>query len=98
MAAPVEDEPEQGFIVTDGHHSYAVTLIDVPDTGARLVMFVGICRPRAGICGSFVWRSTARTKGRGPPCRRGDLLYPDTRIATPKDHASFSTCGRATAS
>lgn len=35
-----DETPEQGFVVTDGHHSYSVTLIDVPDTGARLLMFV----------------------------------------------------------
>ncbi len=34
------DAPEQGFIVTDGTQSYTVTLIEVPDTGARLLMFV----------------------------------------------------------
>jgi hypothetical protein len=35
-----EDFPDQSFIVTDGIQSYTVTLIDVHDTGARLVMFV----------------------------------------------------------
>jgi hypothetical protein len=35
-----DDLPERGFIVTDGTQSYTVTLIDVPDTGARLLMFV----------------------------------------------------------
>jgi hypothetical protein len=34
------DLPERGFIVTDGLHSYSVTVIDVRDTRARLVMFV----------------------------------------------------------
>jgi len=40
-----EDLPEQGFLVTDGHLSYPVTLIAVPDTGARLLMFVGDMPP-----------------------------------------------------
>ncbi len=47
-AAPPEmaiDTPEQGFVVTDGVHSYAVTIIGVPDTGARLLMFVGDVPP-----------------------------------------------------
>ncbi|MGO4908606.1 Hint domain-containing protein [Pseudorhodobacter sp. W20_MBD10_FR17] len=35
-----EDLPDQSFIVTDGIQSYTVTLIDVPDTRARLLMFV----------------------------------------------------------
>jgi hypothetical protein len=34
------DEPEQGFVVTDGHQIYSATVIDVHDTGARLLMFV----------------------------------------------------------
>ncbi|RUS59820.1 hemolysin-type calcium-binding protein [Pseudorhodobacter sp. E13] len=40
------DAPEQGFIVTNGTHSYTVTLIEVPDTGARLLMFVDEIPPR----------------------------------------------------
>lgn len=34
------DRPEQGFTVTDGHQTYSATVIDVHDTGARLLMFV----------------------------------------------------------
>lgn len=41
MAAEQSADPEQGFIVTDGHQSHMVTLIRVPDTGAQLLMFVG---------------------------------------------------------
>jgi hypothetical protein len=37
--------PEQGFIVTDGHHSYSLTLIAVPDTGANLLMILGQAPP-----------------------------------------------------
>jgi hypothetical protein len=33
-------DAEQGFIVTDGTQSYSVTMIEVKDTGARLLMFV----------------------------------------------------------
>ncbi len=40
-----EDRAEQGFVVTDGHQSYSVTIIEVPDTGARLLMFVGEVPP-----------------------------------------------------
>ncbi len=39
------DTPEQGFVVTDGAKSYSVTIIAVPDTGARLLMFVGPVPP-----------------------------------------------------
>jgi hypothetical protein len=37
--------PEQGFIVTDGHKSYALTIINVPDTNTRLLMIVGHLPP-----------------------------------------------------
>lgn len=37
--------PDQAFLVTDGHHSYVLTIIPVPDTGARLVMMVGDLPP-----------------------------------------------------
>lgn len=39
------DLPDQSFIVTDGHHSFTVTIIPVPDTGARLLMLVGDLPP-----------------------------------------------------
>ena len=39
------ETPEQGFVITDGHQSYSVTLIEVPDTGARLLMFVNDIPP-----------------------------------------------------
>jgi hypothetical protein len=37
---PDDDLPDQSFIVTDGIQSYTVTLIDAPDTAARLLMFI----------------------------------------------------------
>ena len=40
-----DDLPDQGFIVTDGHHSFTVTIIPVPDTGAQLLMFFGELPP-----------------------------------------------------
>ena len=39
------DLPDQSFIVTDGHHTYPITLITVPDTGALLLMLVGELPP-----------------------------------------------------
>ncbi len=48
-AAPAEidgdDLPDQSFLVTDGHHSYAITIIPVPDSGARLLMMMGDLPP-----------------------------------------------------
>lgn len=45
--APPDDEhlPDQSFVVTDGHQSYTLTLIPVPDTGSRLVMSLGPMPP-----------------------------------------------------
>lgn len=39
------DLPDQSFIVTDGRQTYPVTLMNVPDTGALLVMLVGEMPP-----------------------------------------------------
>lgn len=46
-AAPDEDDdlPDQSFLVTDGHQSYVLTIIPVPDTGAWLLMMVGEVPP-----------------------------------------------------
>lgn len=83
-APPEMDEPEQGFIVTDGHQSHAVTLIDVPDTGARLAMFLGELPPE----GRDMWVvrvSIDRThRGAGARHAGGVICFtPGTRIATP---------------
>ena len=48
---PSPDLPEQGFIVTDGHQSFTVTIIPVPDTGAQLLMLVGDLPP----CDQDLW-------------------------------------------
>ena len=37
--------PDQGFVVTDGLHSYSVSILDVPQTAARLLLFVGDVPP-----------------------------------------------------
>ncbi len=46
--APIEDDPvltDQSFVVTDGRQSYVMTIIPVPDTGARLLMILGDVPP-----------------------------------------------------
>jgi len=47
-AALREDEvaPQHGFVVTDGRRSFAVSLIEVPASRARLLMFSGAEPPR----------------------------------------------------
>ncbi len=76
--------PEQGFIVTDGHQSFTVTLILVPDTGARLLMLVGDLPP----VDQDLWvvrTSIDRThSGVGARTAGGVICFtPDTRLATP---------------
>ena len=79
-----EDAPEQGFIVTDGHQSWSVTVLPVPDTGARLLMFVGELPPP----GQDLWvvrTAIDRThSGAGAKVAGGVICFtPGTRIATP---------------
>ena len=81
----VPDTPEQGFVVTDGHASYSVTIVDVPDTGARLLMFVGDVPPAdrdMWVVRTAIDRSAfaggARVEG-GVIC-----FTPGTRIMTPE--------------
>jgi Hint domain len=80
----VPDTPEQGFVVTDGHSSHSVTIIAVPDTGARLLMFVGEVPPAnrdMWVVRTAIDRSAfaggARVEG-GVIC-----FTPGTRIMTP---------------
>lgn len=79
-----EDTPDQGFIVTDGHQSWSVTILPVPDTGARLLMFVGELPPP----GQDLWvvrTAIDRThSGAGAKVAGGVICFtPGTRIATP---------------
>lgn len=76
--------PDQGFIVTDGHQSFGVTIIAVPDTGAQLLMFVGDVPPVQ----QDLWvvrTSIDRTQvGAGARAAGGVICFtPETRIATP---------------
>jgi len=45
MLAEPEEMPDQCFIVTDGLQSYPVTILPVPESGARLLMFLGAPPP-----------------------------------------------------
>ncbi len=43
---PDETEtPNQSFTVTDGYHAYVVTLIELPESGTRILMFAGRMPP-----------------------------------------------------
>lgn len=45
-ADPADSESDQSFTVTDGYAAYTVTLVDLPDSPARLAMFSGRIPPR----------------------------------------------------
>lgn len=79
-----DEDVDQGFVVTDGHQSWSVTILAVPDTGARLLMFVGELPPAAQdlwVVRAAIDRTEtgSNTKGAG-----GVICFtPGTRILTP---------------
>ena len=78
------DLPDQGFIVTDGHQSFTITVIPVPDTGAQLLMVLGDLPP----CNQDLWvvrTSVDRThSGAGARVAGGVICFtPETRLMTP---------------
>ena len=84
LAQEDQDMPDQGFVVTDGHQSFMVTIIPVPDTGARLLMLVGDLPP----VDQDLWvvrTAIDRThSGAGARVAGGVICFtPDTRVATP---------------
>lgn len=81
-----DDElPEQGFFVTDGHQSYLVTIIAVPDTGARLLMFVGDVPPSNRDLWVVRTQVDRTASGAGARQAGGVICFtPGTRIATPE--------------
>lgn len=84
-AEDIDDLPEQGFIVTDGVQSFALTIIPVPDSGARLVMMLGDVPPAnrdLWVVRTSIDRARVAAGGReggGVIC-----FTPGTRIATPE--------------
>lgn len=87
-----DEDVDQGFVVTDGHQSWSVTVLAVPDTGARLLMFVGEPPPAAQdlwVVRAAVDRTEtgANTKGSG-----GVICFtPGTRILTPSGALNIET-------
>jgi hypothetical protein len=79
-----DETPDQGFIVTDGVQSFPLTIIAVPDSGARLVMMFGDIPPvgrdmwvvRTSIDRAHV--AAGGREGGGVIC-----FTPGTRLATP---------------
>jgi len=82
---PDDDEaPDQGFIVTDGVQSFALSIIPVPDSGTRIVMAFGDLPPPdrdLWVVRTSIDRARVAAGGReggGVIC-----FTPGTRIATP---------------
>jgi hypothetical protein len=79
-----EDAPDQGFIVTDGHQSWSATILPVPDTGARLLMFVGDLPPPVQDLWVVRTAIDLTHSGAGARVAGGVICFtPGTRIATP---------------
>ena len=77
------DLSEQSFVVTDGRKSFTLTVIEVPQTRARLVMAVGALPPRDQDL--WIVHSTidpARVPGRSSAPGGVICFAPGTRIAT----------------
>lgn len=79
-----QELPEQAFIVTDGHQSFTVTIIAVPDTGAHLLMLVGELPPPdqdLWVVRTAIDRTHSGAGARGAG---GVICFtPETRISTP---------------
>ena len=78
------DVPDQSFVVTDGRKSFTLTVIDVPQTRARLLMAVGALPPKEQDL--WIVRSAidpARAMGRSSTPGGVICFAPGTRIATP---------------
>lgn len=83
LAEAGQDPADQSFVVTDGHNSFTLTLIPVPDTGANLLMSVGVMPP----ADQDLWVvrvAVDRTHtGAGAAMAGGVICFtPDTMIAT----------------
>jgi hypothetical protein len=86
-AADMHDDPhhlpDQSFIVTDGFHSYTLTLISVPDTGSKLLMALGAMPPADQDLWVVRAAVDATHSGAGAAVAGGVICFtPDTLIAT----------------
>lgn len=93
IADRFEDEgAEDGFAVTDGRRVFAATVIAVPDSAARLVMFAGAMPPAE--TDMWVVRATLDRKApAAPDTPRGGVICftPGTLIATPSGLRAIET-------
>ncbi len=81
---PAGDLPDQSFVVTDGLKSHIATLLNVRDSGARLIMFLGEMPPE----GRDLWivrTQIDRTGGASGSRESGGVICfaPGTLLLTP---------------
>lgn len=90
-AALREDEvaPQHGFVVTDGRRSFAVSLIEVPASRARLLMFSGAEPPRD--TDLWVVGRTVETPARSAASGGVICFTPGTAISTPSGDRPIDT-------
>lgn len=78
------DLPEQSFTVTDGFNAFVVTLVELPDARARLLMFAGRIPPRD----TDLWLVESTVDLRPEALRRPEpgviCFTPGTLIDTPE--------------
>jgi Hint domain len=106
VALAPEEEPQQGFVVTDGRSIWAVAVIAVPGKRTQLGMFAGERPPEN--TDLWVVRCSIDAAERSPSGPGGVICFtPGTLIATPKgerrveelragDRISTADCGAQT--
>jgi hypothetical protein len=82
--AAADETPAQGFVLTDGRHSYAASVVRVPDSPSLLVVFAGRIPP----AGPDLWVVRCALDAQAlaaPPRAPGGVICftPGTLIATP---------------
>ena len=83
-APEIDDMPDQCFIVTDGTQSWPITILPVPDSGARRLMFHGAVPPASRDL--WIVRAQIDRSGGAAGDRSGGgviCFTPGTRILTP---------------
>lgn len=78
-----DEVPDQSFVVTDGLKSWVGTLLPVPDSGARLLMFLGETPPADRDLWVIRTRIDADRAGRRPGDAGVICFASGTRILTP---------------
>ena len=86
------DIPDQSFIVTDGHQTFTITLVAVPDTGALLLLVVGLMPPSdqdLWVVRTAIDRTQTAAGSR--PAGGVICFTPDTLLATPSGPSPIQT-------